>query len=101
MTGFPGPHPMHGDTVYLTIGDTSVVITGRIRSQGVLRDGRGFVELTLPDADPQQRRDLERATSYRYELYREDALLYSSPRLALSETRRAGDGALVVAGCPG
>ncbi|WP_167366262.1 hypothetical protein [Streptomyces caeruleatus] len=72
-----------------------------MRTWSILRDGRGFVELTLPDADPQQRRDLERATSYRYELYRENTLLYSSPRLTLSETRRARDGALVVAGSPG
>lgn len=101
MTGFPGPNPMHGDTVYLTIGTTPVLITGSITSQGVVRDGRGFVELTLPEADPQQRRDLERATSYRYELYREKALVYSSPRLTLSGTRREKDGALVVAGSPG
>lgn len=97
---FPGTIPMHGDTVRLMIGNSPVIITGSITSQGVRRDGRGFVELTLPDADPQQRRDLERAKSYRYDLYRENALLYSSPRLALSETRRASDGALVVAGSP-
>ncbi|MFF4361159.1 hypothetical protein [Streptomyces sp. NPDC001604] len=68
MSDFPGPHPLRGDSVYLTIGTTSVTITGNITSRGVVRDGRGFVELTLPDADPQQRRDLERAASYRYEL---------------------------------
>ena len=97
---FPGPIPMHGDTVHLTIGANSVLIEGKITSQGVQRDGRGFVELTLPDGDPQQRRELERADSYRYELYRSSALLYSSPRLTLSETRRASDGALVVVGSP-
>ncbi|MFE5097881.1 hypothetical protein ACFRCI_48545 [Streptomyces sp. NPDC056638] len=67
---------------------------------GILRDGRGFVELTLPDADPQQRRDLERTQWYQYALYRSSALLYSSPQLTLSEARRAKDGSLVVTGSP-
>ncbi|MFI6730339.1 hypothetical protein [Streptomyces atratus] len=100
MTSFPGQRPMHGDMVQLTTDTTSVTITGSITSQGILRDGRGFVELTLPDADPQQRRDLERTTSYQYELYRSSALLYSSPRLILSEARRTKDGSLVVTGSP-
>ncbi|MGW1496904.1 hypothetical protein [Streptomyces sp. NPDC002402] len=91
---------MHGDVVQITTDTTSVTITGSITSQGILRDGRGFVELTLPDADPQQRRDLERAQRYQYALYRSSALLYSSPDLKLSGTRRAKDGALVVTGSP-
>ncbi|WP_385625419.1 hypothetical protein PXH67_42850 (plasmid) [Streptomyces sp. P8-A8] len=98
--GFPGVRPMHGDAVQVTTNTASMTITGNITSQGVLRDGRGFVELTLPDGDPQQRRDLEQAESYQYRLYRDEALLYSSPRLTLSETRRTKDGALVVAGSP-
>ncbi|NUK01083.1 hypothetical protein [Streptomyces lunaelactis] len=100
MSSFPGPRPMHGDVAQLTTDTTSVTITGSITSQGILRDGRGFVELTLPDADPQQRRDLERTQWYQYELYRSSALLCSSPQLTLSETRRASDGALVVTGSP-
>ncbi|MFC9622779.1 hypothetical protein ACFTXM_23235 [Streptomyces sp. NPDC056930] len=100
MTSFPGPRPMHGDVVQLTTDTTSVTITGSITSQGILRDGRGFVELTLPDADPEQRRDLERTQRYQYELYSSSALLYSSPQLTLSETHRAKDGALVVTGSP-
>ncbi|WP_405842476.1 hypothetical protein OG528_29325 [Streptomyces platensis] len=100
MTGYPGPRPIRGDAVRLTTGSASVTITGSITSQGILRDGCGFVELTLPDADPQQRRDLERSKSYQYELYRGGALLYSSPQLTLSETRRVKDGALVVTGSP-
>ncbi|MFB6945587.1 hypothetical protein ACFWGL_36660 [Streptomyces sp. NPDC060286] len=91
---------MHGDVVQLTTDTASVTITGSITSQGILRDGRGFVELTLPDADPGQRRDLERTQRYQYELYSSGALLYSSPQLTLSETRRAKDGALVVTGSP-
>ncbi|NUK36379.1 hypothetical protein HRW16_16815 [Streptomyces lunaelactis] len=100
MSSFPGPRPMHGDVAQLTTDTTSVTITGSITSQGILRDGRGFVELTLLDADPQQRRDLERTQWYQYELYRSSALLYSSPQLTLNETRRATDGALVVTGSP-
>ncbi|WP_329595868.1 hypothetical protein OG195_44685 (plasmid) [Streptomyces sp. NBC_01362] len=98
--GFPGFSPMHGDAVQVTTNTTSMTITGSVTSQGVLRDGRGFVELTLPDGDPQQRRDLERARSYQYRLYRDGVLLYSSPSLTLSETRRTKDGTLVVAGSP-
>ncbi|MEU9197739.1 hypothetical protein [Streptomyces hundungensis] len=97
---FPGQRPMHGDTVTITIDSTAVTITGTITSQGVLREGRGFVELTLPDADPQQRRDLEWAKHFQYELYRGGRLLYSSPPLRLSGTHRTGDGALVVTGSP-
>ena len=100
MSDFPGPVPMHGDSVQITTDTTSLTITGTITSQGVWRDGRGFVALTLPDADPQQRRTLEWAKWFRYELYRDGARLYSSPRLKLSETRRVSDGALVVAGSP-
>lgn len=77
-----------------------MTFTGTITCQGVLRDGRGCVELTLPDADPQQRRDLERATWVRYDLYREGARLYPSPQLVVRETRREKDGALVVTGSP-
>ncbi|MEV5568318.1 hypothetical protein AB0L54_36520 [Streptomyces sp. NPDC052196] len=100
MSSFPGPHPMHGDRVQVTTGSLSVTITGAITSQGVLRDGRGFVELRLPDADPQQRRTLEWSKHFQYELYKEGRLLYSSPQLQLSETRRESDGALVVTGSP-
>ncbi|WP_371632161.1 hypothetical protein OG693_04095 [Streptomyces sp. NBC_01259] len=100
MTGFPGTQPMHGDEVRLTIDTATVTFTGEVSSQGVLRDGRGFVELTLPDVDPQQRRDVEWAKQFWYELYRGGALLYSSPPLTLSEIRRTGDGSLVIAGSP-
>ncbi|MFE7614312.1 hypothetical protein [Streptomyces sp. NPDC057496] len=97
---FPGTRPMHGDTAEVTIGTTSMTLTGSITSQGVLRDGRGFVELTLPDADPQQRRDLESAQRYWYRLYGDGVLLYYSPVLTLHEVRRTKEGALVVTGAP-
>ncbi|WP_328499696.1 hypothetical protein OG828_48690 [Streptomyces sp. NBC_00457] len=100
MRAFPGPIPMHGDTVQVTTDITTVTIAGSITSQGVVRGGKGFVELTLPDGDPQQRRDLERAKWYQYKLYRGSELLYLSPLLTLRETRRAEDGALVVTGSP-
>ncbi|WP_019074430.1 hypothetical protein [Streptomyces hokutonensis] len=100
MTGFPGPIPMHGDTVEIMADSVVATITGKITSRGVLVDGRGFVELVLPDGDPQQRRDLERAGTYRYRLYDDGRLLYSSPPLRLHETRRESDGALVIMGSP-
>ncbi|MFF3177912.1 hypothetical protein ACFVQ0_35435 [Streptomyces sp. NPDC057900] len=100
MTGFPGVSPIHGDKVLLTLNAAEVTFTGTVTSQGVLREGRGFVELTVPDVDPQQRRDVERARQFQYELYRGGVLLYSSPFLTLSETRRTGDGSLVIAGSP-
>lgn len=76
---------------------------GESKNPGDQRVGRGFAELVLPDADPQQRRDLEHAGHYQYALYVEGELLYSSPELTLREIRRDGDGALVVTGspCPG
>ncbi|MFE9367764.1 hypothetical protein ACFYNN_34435 [Streptomyces sp. NPDC006978] len=100
MRTFPGPQLMHGDAVRLTTDTTSRTITGDNTSQGVLRDGRGFVELVLPDAGPEQRRDLERTQRYQCELYHSGALLYSSPQLTLSGTRREQDEALVMAGSP-
>ncbi|MFB0629406.1 hypothetical protein [Streptomyces sp. AB3(2024)] len=100
MAAFPGTRPLTGDAVQITTEAASVTITGRITSQGVLRDGCGLVELTLPDADPQQRRDLEWSKRYQYNLYVGGALLYSSPELEVRETRRAGDGALIVSGSP-
>ncbi|GAA1149183.1 hypothetical protein GCM10009577_85700 [Streptomyces javensis] len=100
MTSFPGPHPIHGDTVEIIGSTTSLTITGSITSQGVLRDGCGLVELTLPDADPQQRCDMERSTWIQYKLYRGGALVYSSGHLELRETRRDDNGALVLSASP-
>lgn len=100
MTGFPGPNPVHGDTVQLIADTLAVTITGKITSRGVVRDGSGFAELVLPDGDPQQRRDLERAKWFQYRLYDDGTLLYSSPHLQFRETRRESDGTLVVAGSP-
>ncbi|MFJ9900029.1 hypothetical protein ACIQPR_42540 [Streptomyces sp. NPDC091280] len=98
--GFPGPRPIHGDSVRITTDTASTTFTGTITSQGVLRDGRGCVELTLPGADPQQRRDLEQASSFRYDRSRDGARFYPSPQLVVRETRREKDGALVVTGSP-
>ncbi|MEU6350097.1 hypothetical protein ABZ896_12290 [Streptomyces sp. NPDC047072] len=100
MTDFPGPIPMHGDRVEIFADTFVATVTGKITSRGVLVDGNGFVELVLPDGDPQQRRDLERSTRYQYRLYDGRVLLYSSPDLKLRDTRREDDGALVVAGSP-
>ncbi|MFJ4276111.1 hypothetical protein ACIP29_36845 [Streptomyces coelicoflavus] len=100
MTGFPGTHPIKADTVHVVADTLAVTMTGSIVCQGILREGLGLVELVLPDADPQQRRDLERATRYTFELRRGGTLLYQSPQLKVHETRRAGDGALIVTGSP-
>lgn len=98
---FPGPRPIHGDRVDLIADGTSFSVVGEIIVRGVLQDGRGFVELVLPDADPQQRRNLEKVTQLQHWLYRDGALLYASPSLQMTEIRRAdGDGALILTGAP-
>ncbi|MEV0505275.1 hypothetical protein AB0I84_47935 [Streptomyces spectabilis] len=97
---FPGPRPVTGDAAVLTTGTAVLILAGAITSQGVLRDGCGFAELTWPDADPQQRRDLERAGHFQYDLYRDGQLLYSSPNLTVRGTRRTRDGSLVITGSP-
>ncbi|WP_435191755.1 hypothetical protein [Streptomyces sp. bgisy126] len=100
MTGFPGHRPICGDAVHITAGADLLIFAGEIMTRGILSGGHGFAELVLPDADPQQRRDLERAGRYQYELYLEGRLLYSSPELTLRTAQRDGDGALVVTGSP-
>ncbi|MCY0929458.1 hypothetical protein OTB20_25310 [Streptomyces sp. H27-H1] len=91
---------MVGDSVAITTATFSVTITGTVTCQGITENGRGFVELTLPDADPQQRRQLEWSKEYQYNLYIKGQLLYSSPQLALKGTRRTHEGALVLTGSP-
>jgi hypothetical protein len=97
---FPGYRPITGDAVSITTASASMTIAGHVTSQGILRDGCGLVELTLTDADPQQRLALLLSKQFQYDLYRGDGLLYSSPQLTVREVRRAGDGALVVSGSP-
>lgn len=55
---------------------------------------------TFLDADPQQRREVERAGRFQYDLYRAGHLLYSSPHLTVRGTRLTGDGSLVITGSP-
>lgn len=100
MSTFPGFRPVVGDAVEITTDRSSVTIAGSITSQGILHDGCGFVELMLPDANPQQRRDLEWSKQFQYDLFLRGALLYSSPQLKVRESRRAGDGTLIVTGSP-
>lgn len=98
---FPGHRPIHGDRVDLVVAEASFTVLGAITVQGVLRDGCGFVELVLPDADPQQRRALEKVVRFQYWLYRDAVLLYTSPPLQMRDVRRATtDGALVLTGSP-
>lgn len=83
------------------IDDAMFSIKGTITCQGIVENGRGYAALTFPDADPEQRRALERCKTYGFELYLEGRLIYSSPSsLTLSGTSRASDGSLVVTGSP-
>lgn len=100
MSGFPGQRPIHGDSVRITTAAGTLVLDGSITVQGVVRDGQGLAELTVSDADPQQRRMLERSERFQFELYRDGQPLYASPDLVLREARRIGDGSLVVSGTP-
>ncbi|MFD8335625.1 hypothetical protein ACFV42_23640 [Streptomyces solisilvae] len=100
MNLFPGTRPIHGDSVHLSIGANSLLITGDIVCQGVHEDGRGYVELTLPDGDPEQRRAAKRHGQFGFDLYRGGGSLYASPTLTLISTRRTSTGALVLRGAP-
>lgn len=74
---------------------------GDVGERGQQPDPAEEWTLVLPDGDPQQRRDLERTKWFQYRLYDDGgALLYSSPHLQVRETRREGDGAVVVVGSP-
>ncbi|MFI1929346.1 hypothetical protein [Streptomyces sp. NPDC020330] len=98
---FPGHRPLTGDTVYITAGSRDMTMRGEIVCVGILRDGCGLAELTLPDADPQQRRELERCERYQYDLLVNGQVLYSSPMLRVDGIRlREKDGALIVTGRP-
>ncbi|MFJ4873352.1 hypothetical protein [Streptomyces sp. NPDC088757] len=77
-----------------------LIFVGEISLRGFNEGGQGYAELVLPDVDPQQRRLLERAGRYRFELYLDSGQLYCSPPLILHAAKRNGDGALVVIGCP-
>lgn len=56
----------------------------------------------LPDADPQQRRGLEKVMELQYWLYRRDGVLpCTSPLLQIGDMRRTeGDGPLILTGPP-
>ncbi|MFE7427443.1 hypothetical protein [Streptomyces sp. NPDC057545] len=101
MTHFPGHRPIPGDAVSIWIDDATITATGAITCRGVVEDGQGYAELCLPDADPEQRRALERCSRYGFDLYLDGGLLYSSPKLVLHSASRTKDGSLVVRGVPG
>ncbi|MEU6406200.1 hypothetical protein [Streptomyces sp. NPDC046985] len=100
MSAFPGPRPITGDRVELAADTMTATFTGTITVRGILRDGQGFAELTLPTAEPQQWRDLEHATRHWYTLYREGGELYRSPMLTLVSLHGGADGAIVLTGKP-
>lgn len=58
---------IHGDSLVLWIVDVMFSIKGAITCQGILENGRGYATLTLPDADPDQRRALDRCKTYGFE----------------------------------
>lgn len=100
MNLFPGRRPVVGDAAHIWIDDATITATGTITCQGIVEDGQGYAELCLPDADPEQRRTLERCSRYGFDLYSDGGLLYSSPELAVHSVSRAKDGSLVVRGVP-
>ncbi|MFJ5635333.1 hypothetical protein ACIQF5_22190 [Streptomyces goshikiensis] len=100
MNAFPGRQPIRGDSLIIWIDDAMLSVKGAITCQGIVEAGQGYAVLTLPDADPEQRRALERCRTYGFELYLDGRQIYSSPALTLSGTSRTGDGSLVVKGSP-
>ncbi|MFF5638432.1 hypothetical protein [Streptomyces sp. NPDC012825] len=82
---------MTGNELLVFVWETSI--------RGFPKGGRGCAQLVLPDADPQQRRDLERVGCYRFDLDLEGEELYSSPPLRLGSVQRHKDGALVMTDC--
>lgn len=97
----PGPHPMYGDTIHITLLTSdmtrtgAMTLTGKIMSREILRDGRGLAEITL-DANPDQRRTIARSARYRYTLYREGQRLYSSPSLRVREIQQTAEAVLIL-----
>ncbi|MEU3205250.1 hypothetical protein ABZ702_15500 [Streptomyces cyaneofuscatus] len=43
------------------IGTELLIFVGKILVRGFTKGGQGYAERVLPDADPQQRRDLQQA----------------------------------------
>ncbi|MFI2736617.1 hypothetical protein [Streptomyces sp. NPDC018711] len=74
MTHFPGRRPIAGDAAHIWIDDATLTATGTITCQGIVEHGQGYAELCLPDADPEQRRALERCSRYGFDLYRDGTL---------------------------
>ncbi|QHC23457.1 hypothetical protein [Streptomyces sp. GS7] len=98
---WPGTRPIHGDRVVVITGKGTMDFVGNIKTVGVRRDGHGFVEPTLPDADPQQHRTLENLTTrFEYWMYSGDKTVYLSPPLRVRGTHRIEDGSLVVVAAP-
>lgn len=103
MTGFPGYIPMTGDAVEITAEGTFMRLAGPVVCQGIQPDegGQLAVQLTLPDADPQQRRALSWCKTFSFSVFVGGAVLYTSPpRLKVREIQRDGNGALTVTGSP-
>ncbi|MFC8583630.1 hypothetical protein ACFUGD_03485 [Streptomyces sp. NPDC057217] len=49
------------DAAHVVIGTELLIFVGKILVRVFTKGGQGYAERVLPDADPQQRRDLEHA----------------------------------------
>ncbi|MEU5898642.1 hypothetical protein [Streptomyces venezuelae] len=100
-SSWPGPRVMTGDSVMLTcVPGSTITLTGTLTVQGKYADGQGFIELRLPDADPQLRRLLQQSRAWHLRLFHSGGCLYDSPWLKATKVVWEKDG-LVAQGVPG
>ncbi|MGW2347229.1 hypothetical protein [Streptomyces sp. NPDC001661] len=83
-----GPRPLTGTRVTLFADDSLLTATGRATVTGVTTDGRGYAQLVLDDADPDQHRTLATAKTVQTTLYRDDRRIYESPCLTIGRVWR-------------
>ncbi|MER8237444.1 hypothetical protein [Streptomyces sp. NPDC094049] len=83
MNAFPGYRPLRGNEMVLTSDTATYRITGDVVIQGVLRDGRGYVQLTLPGISPEQLADLTSSQVFLAELYADGTRIYTTPGLVV------------------
>ncbi|MFJ4972701.1 hypothetical protein [Streptomyces sp. NPDC088755] len=100
--GWPGHRITEGDSVRLElVPGGSEVMEGEVTVQGLnTPEGNGYLELRLPDANPQHRRLLEQCKHLEVRLFRSGVCLYTSPWLRVTDVAWEKDG-LVVHGVPG
>lgn len=101
-TGWPGHRVMEGDSVTLELVPGGLeIVEGAVTVQGRnTPEGNGYLELRLPDANPQHRRMLQQCKHLELRLFRSGGCLYTSPWLRITDVAWEKD-ALVVHGVPG